>query len=174
MDGDPLKTLILFGALLLSTPLYAAQLNLELGANSRTWQTEELLKHPQIQTITIPNDVSYKKDMSYRAVPLAALLTGINPDDHLQAVALDGLPPNWRLRRCSIPRAPAPGWRLKTRQSPGRHSQKASTAPDRFIWSGPIRGRAISARNNGRSKSPVSSAWHRLPSASLPCCRTLH
>ncbi|MDD0998513.1 cytochrome c [Pseudomonas sp. TNT2022 ID1044] len=90
MDGDPLKTLLLFGALLLSTPLYAAQLNLELGADSRTWQTEELLKHPQAQTINIANDVSYKRDMSYRAVPLAALLTGIKPDDHLQAVALDG------------------------------------------------------------------------------------
>jgi mono/diheme cytochrome c family protein len=90
MDGDHLKTLILFGALLLSTPLYAAQLNLELGESSRTWQTEELLKHPQVQTITINDDVSYKRDMSYRAVPLAALLTGIKAEDHLQAVALDG------------------------------------------------------------------------------------
>jgi mono/diheme cytochrome c family protein len=90
MDDDHLKALILFGALLLSTPLSAAQLNLELGASPRTWQTEELLKHPQAQTITITNDVSYKRDMSYRAVPLAALLTGIKPDDHLQAVALDG------------------------------------------------------------------------------------
>ncbi|MBK5417391.1 c-type cytochrome [Pseudomonas sp. TH31] len=85
-----MKALVLFGALLFGTPLYAAQLNLELGASSRIWQTEELLKHPQVQTITISNDVSYKRDMSYRAVPLAALLTGIKPDDHLQAVALDG------------------------------------------------------------------------------------
>ena len=90
MDGDHLKTLIVFGALLLSMPLSAAQLELQLGATSRTWQTEELLKHPQVQTLTIKNDVSYKKDMTYRAVPVAALLTGIKPDDHLQAVALDG------------------------------------------------------------------------------------
>jgi mono/diheme cytochrome c family protein len=89
-DGDPLKKLIALGALLFGTPLLAAQLNLELGANSRTWQTEALLKHPQVQTINISNDVSYKRDMSYRAVPVAALLTGIKPDDHLQAVALDG------------------------------------------------------------------------------------
>ena len=82
--------LIVVGALLLSTPLHAAQLNLELGATGRTWQTEELLKHPQVQTISISNDVSYKRDMTYRAVPLAALLTDIKPDDHLQAVALDG------------------------------------------------------------------------------------
>lgn len=90
MDGDLLKTLLLLGALLLSTPLFAAQLELQLGANQRTWQTEELLKHPNVQTITIANDVSYKREMTYRAVPLAALLTGITPDDHLQAVALDG------------------------------------------------------------------------------------
>lgn len=90
MDGDLLKTLIALGALLLSLPLSAAQLDLQLGANSRTWQTEELLKHPQLQTLTINNDVSYKKDMTYQAVPLAALLKGIKPEDHLQAVALDG------------------------------------------------------------------------------------
>jgi len=90
MDGDHLKTLIALGALLLSLPLAAAQLDLQLGANSRTWQTEELLKHPQLQTLTINNDVSYKKDMTYQAVPLAALLKGVKPEDHLQAVALDG------------------------------------------------------------------------------------
>ena len=90
IDGDHLKTFFLLGALLFGTPLFAAQLNLQLGAGSRTWQTEELLKHPQAQTITISNDVAYKRDMSYRAIPVAALLTGIEPDDHLQAVALDG------------------------------------------------------------------------------------
>lgn len=90
MDGDHLKNLIAFGALVLSLPLSAAQLDLQLGAHTRTWQTEELLKHPLVQTLTIKNDVSYKKDMTYRAVPVAALLTGIKPDDHLLAVALDG------------------------------------------------------------------------------------
>ena len=90
MEGDHLKTLIVFWALLLSMPLSAAQLDLQLGATHHTWQTEELLKHPQVQTLTIKNDVSYKKDMTYRAVPVAALLTGIKPGDHLQAVALDG------------------------------------------------------------------------------------
>ena len=90
MDGDHLKTLIALAAMLLSLPLAAAQLDLQLGANSRTWQTEELLKHPQVQTLTINNDVSYKKDMTYQVVPVAALLIGVKPEDHLQAVALDG------------------------------------------------------------------------------------
>ncbi|WP_053146182.1 cytochrome c [Pseudomonas sp. P97.38] len=85
-----MKALLMIGALLLSTPLYAAQLVLDLGANARTWQTEALLKHPEARTIRIAEDVSYKKPMTYRAVPLAALLTGVQSSDHLQAVALDG------------------------------------------------------------------------------------
>ncbi|WP_183135996.1 cytochrome c [Pseudomonas viridiflava] len=75
---------------MLSTSLHAAQLQMQLGENSRTLKTEELLSHPQLQTITVKDDVSYHRDMTYRAVPLAALLTGIRPGDHLQAVALDG------------------------------------------------------------------------------------
>ncbi|WP_095143717.1 cytochrome c [Pseudomonas sp. Irchel s3b6] len=85
-----MRALLLLGALLLSTPLYAAQLVLDLGSGSRTWKTEELLKHPRVQTITIADDVSYKRTMNYRAVPLAALLTGVQANDHVQAVALDG------------------------------------------------------------------------------------
>ncbi len=85
-----MKALTLVGALLLSGPVSAAQLDLQLGQNSRTWQTEDLLTHPQLQVITVKNDVAYKKDMVYRAVPLTALLTGVKPGDHLQAVALDG------------------------------------------------------------------------------------
>lgn len=85
-----MKAFIVIGALLIGSPLYAAQLALELGAGARIWQTEELLKHPEAQTVQVNEDVSYKKPMTYRAVPLASLLTGIKPDDHLQAVALDG------------------------------------------------------------------------------------
>ena len=59
-----MKTLIVFGALMLSMPLYAAQLELQLGESSRTWQTEELLTHPQLQAITVKDDVSYHRDMT--------------------------------------------------------------------------------------------------------------
>ncbi|MCY1397160.1 Cytochrome c [compost metagenome] len=75
---------------LLSAPLFAAQLTIDLGSTQQVWQTEALLKLPQAQTITIENDVSYKKTMHYRAVPLSTLLEGVTPQDHLQAVATDG------------------------------------------------------------------------------------
>ncbi|BAN47988.1 cytochrome c [Metapseudomonas resinovorans] len=72
------------------TPLHAAELTLELPGGTRTWDTVALLAHPKAQNVTIADDVSYKKTMAYRAVPLAALLEGVTPDQHLQAVALDG------------------------------------------------------------------------------------
>jgi len=143
MDGDHLKALFLFGALLLgTTPLHAAQLNLELGAGSRTWQTEELLKHPQVQTINISDDVSYKRDMSYRAVPLAALLTGIQPDDHLQAVALDGF-------AAEMPAAPllntqgAQAWLAiedPAKPWPPLSEGKHSAGPFYLVWTNPQAG----------------------------------
>ena len=52
----------------LSLPLSAAQLTLDLGNGSRQWQTEALLKHPQAQAIRIDQDVSYKRPMTYRAM----------------------------------------------------------------------------------------------------------
>lgn len=72
------------------TPLHAAELTLEMPGGTRTWDTAALLAHPQAQEVTIVDDVSYKKSMRYRAVPLSALLEGVKPDEHLQAVALDG------------------------------------------------------------------------------------
>ncbi|MBJ2247174.1 c-type cytochrome [Pseudomonas haemolytica] len=85
-----MKSILALFALLLSLPAAAAQLTIELDHASKTWQTADLLKHPQAQTVQIVDDVSYKRSMTYRAVPLAALLPGLKPANHLQAVALDG------------------------------------------------------------------------------------
>ncbi|MCH4880342.1 cytochrome c [Pseudomonas sp. TMW22090] len=142
MDGDHLKTLILLGALLFGTPLSAAQLDLQLGENSRTWQTAELLKHPQVQTITISNDVSYKREMTYRAVPIAALLTGIKPEDHLQAVALDG----FAAELSAAPLLNAQGARAwlaiedPARPWPALSAGKHSAGPFYLVWTDPQAG----------------------------------
>lgn len=85
-----LKSIFALFALLIALPASAAQLTIELDHTHKTWQTADLLKHPQAQTVQIVDDVSYKRTMSYRAVPLAALLPGLKPESHLQAVALDG------------------------------------------------------------------------------------
>ena len=77
-------------ALVLAFPVHAATLTIERADGVTTWETGQLLSHPQIQTITISDDVAYKRTMTYRAVPLAALLDGVSLQDHLQAVATDG------------------------------------------------------------------------------------
>ena len=142
MDDDLLKTLTLIGALLFSTPLFAAQLNLELGASRRTWQSEELLKHPQVQTLLIAGDVSYKRDMSYQAVPLAALLTGIKPNDHLQAVALDG----FTAELAAAPLLNTQGARAwlaiedPTKPWPAISEGKPSAGPFYLVWTDPQAG----------------------------------
>ena len=77
-------------ALLTFTHLHAAELTLELGNGSQRLSSAQLLAHPQAQNVEISDDVSYKRSMRYRAVPLAALLDGVKPGDHLQLVASDG------------------------------------------------------------------------------------
>ncbi|MGB3125347.1 MAG: cytochrome c [Pseudomonas sp.] len=85
-----MKSIFAFLALLSALPATAAQLTIELDHTSKTWQTAELLARPDTQTVQVVDDVSYKRTMTYRAVPLASLLPGLKPENHLQAVALDG------------------------------------------------------------------------------------
>ncbi|AYC33244.1 cytochrome c [Pseudomonas cavernae] len=77
-------------SLLTLSALQAAELRLALPAGKRSWDSHALLAHPQARDIEVSADVSYKRTMHYRAVPLAALLQGVQAGDHLQVVALDG------------------------------------------------------------------------------------
>lgn len=77
---------------LLCLPLLAqaAELKVDLGHGVTTYRSDALLARHDVRTVTIPDDVAFHHSMRYRAVPLVALLDGINPDDHLQFVASDG------------------------------------------------------------------------------------
>lgn len=57
---------------------------------SRTFTQKALLANPAIRSVTVSDPV-YRRTMTYRAIPLAELLkgTGIGPDDHVQARAID-------------------------------------------------------------------------------------
>lgn len=69
----------------------ADTLTVSFGGTQKTYAAAALLARPDAATITIPDDVSYKRSMTYRAVPLLALLG--NPDttlDTLEARAGDG------------------------------------------------------------------------------------
>ena len=129
-------------ALLCSLPLSAAQLHLELGGTPRQLDSAELLSLPQARDISIEQDVSYKRPMRYRAVPLATLLPGIAADDHLQAVALDGF-------AAEMPAAPllqdGPARAWLAVEDPGKpwpalSKGKPSAGPFYLVWTNPQAG----------------------------------
>ena len=67
-------------------------LTIDLGSGPQRYTAATLLARPDVAQITVPNDVSYRRSMSYRAVPLLALLT-IRPGASfgaLEARASDG------------------------------------------------------------------------------------
>ncbi|MBJ9975690.1 cytochrome c [Pseudomonas sp. S75] len=124
---------------LISAPLAAAQLTLDLGSVQRSWQTEELLQHPDAQDIDIVQDVAYKRAMHYRAIPLAVLLEGVTPDEHLQAVALDGFAAEMPASPL-LQDGPARAW-VAVQDSrhpwPGLGADKPSAGPFYLVWTNP-------------------------------------
>ncbi|MGH8850722.1 MAG: c-type cytochrome [Casimicrobiaceae bacterium] len=66
------------------------ELTVTIGGRTTTYAPAALLGMPAATSVTIPNDVAYKRDMTFRAVPAATLLGGVAPDDTLRFVAADG------------------------------------------------------------------------------------
>jgi mono/diheme cytochrome c family protein len=137
-----LRLLSLLAGTLLALPLHAAQLNVELADGAHTWDTAQLLSHPLAQEVRIANDVSYKREMSYRVVPMSALLGGVSPQDHLQAVATDGfaaelaagpLLQNRGARAWLAIEDPAQPW-------PPLSESKHSAGPFYLVWTDPQAG----------------------------------
>lgn len=131
-------TLVLLTSLL-SWPVLAAELTLELGSGTRTLSSAALLAHPQLSEIEIPADVAYQRNMRYQAVPLAILLEGIAPGDHLQAVALDG----FAAELAAAPLLTSDGSRAwlavedPSRPWPALGRNKPSAGPFYLVWENP-------------------------------------
>jgi len=131
--------LLSLAGILLAMPLHAAQLTVELADGSHTWDTAQLLSHPEARDIDIPEDVSYKRDMHYRAVPVSVLLEGVSSDAHLQAVATDGF-------AAEMPAAPllqktgSRAWLAvedPVHPWPGLSKDKPGAGPFYLVWTDP-------------------------------------
>ena len=68
----------------------AAELSITIAGRTQKYTTEALLAHPAATTITVPQDVSYKRPMTYRAIPASVLLASVPREDTVRFVAADG------------------------------------------------------------------------------------
>ncbi len=88
---------VLLGVLLaaLAGQARSADLTIDIGT-PQTLSIAALLARPDAATITVPMDASYNRAMTYRAVPLRALLgvTALPEGQDLQLVATDGFVTN--------------------------------------------------------------------------------
>jgi mono/diheme cytochrome c family protein len=84
---------VLSGLLLVSRAASADPvLEVVIGGDTRHFTRDALLLRPDVASVEVANDVAYGRAMSFRAVPLAALLAGLNPppDSVIETAALDG------------------------------------------------------------------------------------
>ena len=66
------------------------QLTVTAGGRMATYAPAALLAMPAAKTLTVPDDVAYKREMTFRAVPVSSLLTGVGADETLRFQASDG------------------------------------------------------------------------------------
>src|SRR5262249_8080376 len=89
-----MRVLLVLWLLLLPAAARAAEpsLAVTVGGKTRNFTREQLLARSDATTIKVPMDISYRAPMTYRAVPVAALLKGMNipSDSVIEAVAVDG------------------------------------------------------------------------------------
>lgn len=65
-------------------------LTVTTGGNTVSYAPAALLALPAVATLKIPEDVAYKRDMTFHAVPVAAVLAGVRPDETIRFVTRDG------------------------------------------------------------------------------------
>jgi mono/diheme cytochrome c family protein len=134
---------IAFCYLMLSdvSPVIGAELVIDVGSR-KTLTTEELLNRPDVRTIQIPADAVYKRTMTYRAVPLRAVL-GVDhlpAGQELQIKATDGFVTNLPAKLIFSPsRKGAEPWlAIEPSDKPWPPAPKGAViGPFYVVWSNP-------------------------------------
>jgi mono/diheme cytochrome c family protein len=165
-------------ALMLSSWTEAAQptLSISTGGHSQEYSASALLGRPDAVSIIVPDDVSYRRAMTYRALPLLILLQGAREDrfDTLEARATDGFVAQIPLELVTHG---AKGGAVAylavedpTHPWPTLPNQKASAGPFYLVWDHPQRSnvRAEQWPYALTSISLAQSPLHRWPQLALP------
>ena len=116
------------------------ELTLVLSGRMATYAPAALLAMPAATSVTIPTDVAYKRDMTYRVVPVSALLAGVGLDETIRFVANDGYV-------ATVPAAPLLGrggavayLAIETPDAPWpalKPGESATAGPFYLVWTRP-------------------------------------
>jgi mono/diheme cytochrome c family protein len=146
------------------------------GGPSQEYSVPALLGRPDAVSITVQEDVSYRRAMTYRAVPLLALLQGARDDqfDTLEVRATDGFVAQIPLELVAhgakggavaylAIEDPMHPW-------PTLPNQKASAGPFYLVWDHPQRSKVRAEQWPYALTSIVlaQSPLHRWPQLALP------
>lgn len=112
-------------------------LQLQLANQKQKLALTNLLRHPSTQTITIPNDPTYKRSMTYQAVPLSAILRDIRAFDALQFKATDGFVATIPVSLLTSASEPWLALEPETRPWPAVASGKPSAGAFYLVWLSP-------------------------------------
>jgi len=120
-----------------------AELSLTAGGRTMTYARASLLGIPGATTISVADDAVYKRAMSFRAVPAAALLSGASGDESVRFSRADGsglvLPAALLLAR---PGAATAYLAVETDDAPWpplRSEKRATAGPFYLVWTAPER-----------------------------------
>jgi mono/diheme cytochrome c family protein len=118
-----------------------------VAGRSETYTSAALLALPEAVTITVPRDNAYRRAMTYRAVPVGALLRGVPADATVRFAAANGFAANLQAElllaggesaRAYVaiepPDAPWP---------PLRTSDGATAGPFYLVWMNPEKSRIV-------------------------------
>jgi len=128
-----------------SSPAVAATpvLTLTMGGVTVEFTADELLARPDAETIAVARDPSYGQPMSYRGIPLRALLSALPSDltDTIQARAADGFVAE--IPRALISGAAVPWIALEDASHPwpALQGKAISAGPFYLVWEHPERAR---------------------------------
>ncbi len=137
--------------LLIVSPLSQAsgaepELTLMLNGREKVFTRAQLLAHPQAKTLHVPFDVTYRRAMNYRAIPVAALFAGetVDPQASVQFVATDGFSASIAPSRLlnTAPSGAIAFVAIEPHDSPWpplRPGSKSTAGPFYVVWENPER-----------------------------------
>jgi len=126
----------------------APELSVTIGGHTAKYTAEALLANPAAVTITVPADVSYKRSMTYRAVPMSVVLPGLARDDSVRVVADDGFAATLLAGPLLAASEDAPRAYLAVEPPnapwpPLKAGAKATAGPFYLVWLRPEKGRIV-------------------------------